>query len=98
MGCCIFYALVYIMYFLRNNLSGVYVVRTKVNNVIAWVYALQWKKKAKNEVKQGAPLSPSQTTARRAHSLIYFFDLADLFFAFFRHCGSLYQATDVRIH
>ena len=71
----------------------------KMNNVIAWVYAPQWKEKAKNEVKQGATLSPSQTTAQLA-SLVdfFFFALADLFFAFFRHCGTLYQATDVRIH
>ena len=71
----------------------------KMNNVIAWVYAPQWKKKAKNEVKQDATLSPSQTTAQLA-SLVdfFFFALADLFFAFFRHCGTLYQATDVRIH
>ena len=71
----------------------------KMNNVVAWVYAPQWKEKAKNEVKQGATLSPSQTTAQLA-SLVdfFFFALADLFFAFFRHCGTLHQATDVRIH
>ena len=70
----------------------------KMNNVIAWVYAPQWKEKAKNEVKQGATLSPSQTTAQLTSFVDFFFALADLFFAFFRHCGTLYQATDVRIH
>ena len=71
-----------------------------MNNVVAWVYAPQWKEKAKNEVKQGATLSPSQTTAQLASlvDFFFFFALADLFFAFFRHCGTLYQATDVRIH
>ena len=72
----------------------------KMNNVIAWVYAPQWKEKAKNEVKQGATLSPSQDfrSARFTRRFFLFFALADLFFAFFRHCGTLYQATDVRIH
>ena len=69
-----------------------------MNNVIAWVYAPQWKKKAKNEVKQGDTLSPSQTTTQLASLVDLFFALADLFFAFFRHYGTLYQATDVRIH
>ena len=66
---------------------------------MAWVYAPQWEKKAKNEVKQGATLSPSQTIARLA-SLVdfFFFALADLFFAFFRHCGAWSQATGARIH
>ena len=53
-----------------------------MNSVIAWVYAPQWKKKAKNEVKQGATLSPSQTTAQLASLVDLFFALADLFFAF----------------
>ena len=70
----------------------------KINNVVAWFYAPQWEKKAKNEVKQGATLSPSQTTVQLASLVDFFFALADLFFAFFRHCGTLYQATDVRIH
>ena len=71
-----------------------------MNNVIAWVYAPQWKKKAKYEVhmKQGATLSQSQTTAQLASLVEFFFALADLFFAFFRHCVTQYQATDVRIH
>ena len=84
---------------MKNMSSFARVKVCKMNNVIAWVYAPQWKEKAKNEVKQGATVSPSQTTAQLA-SLVdfFFFALADLFFAFFRHCGTLYQATDVRIH
>ena len=84
---------------MKNMSSFARVNVCKMNNVVAWVYAPQWKEKAKNEVKQGATLSPSQTTAQLA-SLVdfFFFALADLFFAFFRHCGTLYQATDVRIH
>ena len=70
----------------------------KINNVIAWVYALQWKKKAKNEVKQGATLPHPRLPLGSLHLSIFFFDLADLFFGFFRYCGTLYQATDVRIH
>ena len=56
------------------------------------------RKRQKNDLKQGATLSPSQTTARLASLVDFFFDLADLFFGFFRYCGTLYQATDVRIH
>ena len=52
----------------------------KMNNVIAWVYAPQWKKKAKNEVKQGATLSPSQTTAQLA-SLVDFFSPLLIYFS-----------------
>ena len=70
----------------------------KINNVVAWFYAPQWEKKAKNEVKQGATLSPSQTIARFASLVDFFFALADLFFAFFCHCEALSQATDIRIH
>ena len=80
---------------MKNMSSFARVKVCKMNNVIAWVYAPQWKEKAKNEVKQGTTVSPSQTTAQLASLLDFFFALADLFF---RHCGTLYQATDVRIH
>ena len=83
---------------MKNMSSFARVKVCKMNNVVAWVYAPQWKEKAKNEVKQGATLSPSQTTAQLASLVDFFFALADLFFAFFRHCGTLYQATDVRIY
>ena len=54
------------------------------------------KKKAKNEMKQGATLSPSQT---RLASLVDFFSPLLMYFSTFcRHCGGLSQATDVRIH
>ena len=58
---------------MKNMSSFARVKVCKMNNVIAWVYAPQWKEKAKNEVKQGATLSPSQTTAQLASLLDFFF-------------------------
>ena len=56
-----------------------------MNNVIAcWVYAPQWKKKANNEVKQGATLSSSQTTAQQQQVVT------------FAHASSLLGSTSCR--